>query len=222
MSAALPKSNQQISLATHSATSSPASADGVSPSDLPGGPTTDLFGRVVAPASRSRRRGKAKELLTPATSGLSGSGSSASVALAQCLANKLQAQLGTAGSTLFRQTWKVKVTPSGRPYWAHTASAHRTSDNGFGSWPKPMLTSWATPQVADGRGATGPASKNKDLGRDVRMISHHGTTSSGSPAATAKPGQLNPAFSRWLMGYPPEWDACAATVTPLSRKSRPK
>jgi len=47
-----------------------------------------------------------------------------------------------------------------------------------------------------------------------------GLTVIGSPAATEKPGQLNPAHSRWLMGYPPEWDACAPTVIPSSRKSR--
>jgi len=27
---------------------------------------------------------------------------------------------------------------------------------------------------------------------------------------------------RWLMGYPPEWDACAVTAMPSSRKSRQK
>ena len=47
-----------------------------------------------------------------------------------------------------------------------------------------------------------------------------GQTAIGSPAATENHGQLNPAHSRWLMGLPPAWDACAPTATPSFRKSR--
>ena len=51
------------------------------------------------------------------------------------------------------------------------------------------------------------------------MAKADGQITPGSSATTEKPGALNPAFVCWLMGFPPEWDACAPTATPSSRRS---
>ena len=122
---------------TSSATSSLESESGATPSGSQDGQMTASCGPAPARANHSARRVSSKEPQTPATFGLSGSGSSASVALSQSLASRLERRFATVGSILFRQTWRVLTTPSGRQLWAHTASAHRTSGSDCTSWPTP-------------------------------------------------------------------------------------
>jgi len=204
-------SNQMNLPNTLNVISSPASAGGRSLCNSQAGPQLDLFGQALAPASHSQPLAKASEPQTNGTSGPCSSISSASAALSLSLGNRLQTRLAKAGSTEYQQTWKQKATPAGRPYWAHTASGHRTSDKDCSGWP--------TPSDDNANNAYGHKGTDfSDLPTTAQKAS--GQPPSGTPAATAKPAALNPAFSLWLMGYPAEWASCGARAMQSSRKSR--
>jgi hypothetical protein len=71
------------------------------------------------------------------------------------------------------------------------------------------LAGWATPCAKDDRG-----NHSDSWGQVVKVT---GPTSTSSLASTEKRGALNPAHSRWLMGYPAAWDFCGATAMQLIR-----
>ena len=295
--------------AMRSATSSRESVSGATHCGAPATPTPDLFGRGVALASLSARQAKALGLLTSGTYGRTSTGLSNSAALQSSLASRLQARTASLGSTLYRLTWKARVTPAGQSIPALRASARRTSDSDCTGWVTPSargwkdgaecenvpinsllgravwLAGWPTPTAAlankgvrsfegglmeamrshgpdlaaavclagwptpvanddnktpeahlamkkrmgerDGSGANRTAitslsvlAKYVELKHPARLTAS-GEMLTGSTAGMVAGGLLNPAHPRWLMGLPPEWDACAPTETRSTRR-KPK
>ena len=224
-----------------SAISSPASEDGLTRSGSQDGPTTVPFGRDRALASLSARQALDEGLMTRDTYGRTGDGLSTSVDLQSSLESRLQARLAGRGSPEYKLTWKHWDMPRRAPICALRASVLRTSGSASGGWQTPKVADadggqtsrggnrkhelrlggqakvaagWATPTSRDYKdGEYCPnVPENALLGRQV--------WTAGYPAETEKSGALNPALSRWLMGYPDAWDSCGVTAMQSFRKSR--
>ena len=119
------------------ATSSLAAGSGRSRSGSPVGPTTDQRGQPAPPAPVSAQQAKASGLATLATCGQKWNDSPASIALQSSLESRLLQRLDTAGSTLFKLTWRRSITPLGRRFLERAVSVRRTSGSGCTSWPTP-------------------------------------------------------------------------------------
>ena len=214
-------SDQKNFLNLLSATSSQGLASGALPSEAQGGRTTSPFGQDHVRASLSAAQANGQGLLTSGICGPIGTTSSKSAALQQSLESRLQAKTDSAGSTLYKLTWKQRTTPLGRSISARRASVPRTSGNVSGSWP--------TPTTRDHKGGyQGGRIRNGKFSTDTLDVTAQLTVGWPTPNATnngrgeepdakIKRGMnagLNPADAARLTGWP--------TPTATERNANPE
>ena len=90
------------------------------------------------------------------------------------------------------------------------------------AWPTPLAGNADGSQAPKDASPTGKRADGSKATVSLPTIARLalGTIPTGSTVGTANGGQLNPALSLWLMGFPAEWESCAPQATPSLRKSR--
>jgi len=201
------KFSRAILSGTRSATSSPGLVAGQPPLNSLIGRRLVKSGPHHAHANRLASAGKPKPLKTKGIYGPCFNGLLQNASPESSLVNKLRLLMPCGGSTLYLTTWKLRTTPAKRSIWQLRALARNTLDS--------VCSGWPTPKFSDTKGgvirrALRSEVRNRAVNLTDAVLMVKGLQSPfGYLVQTAVAAALNPEFSRYLMGFPIEWDQCS-------------
>jgi hypothetical protein len=198
---------------TPSTTSSQEQGDGHWHSETLDGPTTDPYGQVALHVNLFQPVESNEGEMMSDTSGPTGFDLLTHYDQQRYLESKFLQLLSTVGSMRYVATFDQQTTPAGHLY-SRLRLSPNTNETDYSLWPTPqagtLKNGYSRAGSTDGSRRTLALIGRKIAGHKLKNLLEDWEKPNWLTVEMENKGLLNPAFYRWLMGYPPQW--CLAAI----------